>query len=471
MGTISSAFGIITGALEADQTALSTVANNVGNASTTGYTRETSTFTENDSIIIDGVSYGQGTTNSGPISMRDRVLMERLDQQQQMASASSTRLAALNSVQALFPPDSNSTSSSTAGDIGSDITKFFGSISALESPTAASSQRSAVLSAASTLASDISGDAASLNGQQAALDQEAANVTSQVNGLTTSIAQLNKQILAQSPSGDAGTLEDQRQEDISQLSKLVGVNQVTTENNGITIATTSGQTLVDGDTSFQLTNGAVGGVTHFFVGGTDITTGLTSGGGELGGYLTVRDVDIPSALSTLDTIAYNISTSVNTLNSSGVNANGGPGANIFSTPPAGVTGSAALMSVVMTDSSKIAAAGAGMATGDTSNAVAMAGLASTTMGTTGQKPTNYYSNFVSTLGATVSAVNIENTAQNASVTQLTSQVSTLSSVNLDDEASSMTALERSYQAGSQAFAILNTLMAQILNLGTETTVS
>jgi flagellar hook-associated protein 1 FlgK len=86
-------------------------------------------------------------------------------------------------------------------------------------------------------------------------------------------------------------------------------------------------------------------------------------------------------------------------------------------------------------------------------------------------PTNYFSNFVSTLGATVSGVQAENTAQNASVTQLQTQNNALSSVNLDDEASSMTTLERSYQAASQVFTMLNTIMAAALNLGDQTTVS
>jgi flagellar hook protein FlgE len=38
MGTISSAFSLISQALDADQSGLSIVANNVANANTTGYT-------------------------------------------------------------------------------------------------------------------------------------------------------------------------------------------------------------------------------------------------------------------------------------------------------------------------------------------------------------------------------------------------------------------------------------------------
>ena len=275
MGTINSAFRIISGALDADQAALGVVSNNVANANTTGYTRETPNWQENQPIDIGGVQSGTGVTETGATSVRDRVLLERLDQQQQLASASSTRLAALNTIEALFTPDTGSTSSK-AGDIGSDITGFFSSFSSLEANPTNNALRQQVLSAASTLAGDLSSAAASLGSQKAALDQEASGVTSQVNALTTSIAQLNLQIQSTSPNGDAGTLEDQRQQDLSQLSQLIGINQVTTENNGLSITTTSGQTLVSEGTAYQLTTGMSGGVTHFYVGTTDVTKPIMS---------------------------------------------------------------------------------------------------------------------------------------------------------------------------------------------------
>ena len=619
MGTINSALSLTTGALDADQAALSVVANNVANANTIGYTVETPDWQENQPIDVGGIQVGDGVSDTGSTSQRDRVLEERLDQQQQLASASSSRLTALNSMQALFTPDSGS-SSSTAGDIGSDITSFFDSFSSLESDPTDNALREQVLSSASTLAGDISGAANSLNAQGSALDQEASGIASQVNSLTGALAQLNLEIQSTSPNSDAGTLEDQRQQDLTQLSQLIGINQVTTENNGLSITTTSGQLLVSEGQNFQLTTGTVDGATDFFLGGTDITSQLATGGGQLGGNLTARDVDIPGALTSLDQLAYSISTSVNAQNNSGTDLNGvaGTAVNplyIFNQPNA-VAGSAASMRVLMTNPNQIAAAGAGSGSGDNSNAVAMASLATKLLGgpttslsltqnldsttpvngtTTGnvqvydnlgnkyqatvtytqegantwsysvalpasaftsgvstpatgtmtfsaagnliqiepagaanpetvgtatgnvsfipleftglaggaaalnmgwnllaangtsiinqspaasaqsaqnqngfagdQTPINSYSNFVSTLGATVSEVQTENTAQNASVTQLQTQNNALSSVNLNDEAAAMSTLESSYQAASQVFTLLNTVMASALNLG------
>ena len=131
MGTVSSAFSLISGALNADQSALSVISNNIANANTPGYTQERPNWRENDPISINGVDYGTGVTQTGAASVRDRILAERLNQQQQSAAASASRLAALNAIQTLFTPNSGA-SGSGAGDIGCDITSFFNSFSALE---------------------------------------------------------------------------------------------------------------------------------------------------------------------------------------------------------------------------------------------------------------------------------------------------------------------------------------------------
>ncbi len=470
MATINTAFSLISNALNADQTGLSIVANNVANANTPGYTEEVSSFQQNAPIHINGISYGDGVSNVGPISIRDSVLETRLAQQQQSAAASSARLTALDNLQSVFTPSSGS-SSSGAGDIGTAITSFFSSLNTLEGNPNDNALRQSVLSAATTLSNNISSAASNLTAQQSALDQQASSLTGQINALTSNLAAVNLQIQSASPNKDAGTLQDQRQLDISKLSQLIGINQTQTENNGLTITTTSGQLLVSEGQSYQLTTGPIGGTTHFFLGTTDITASLVSGGGQLGGLLTARDSDMPNALSSLDQLAYGISTQVNTINNAGTDLagdNGGAG-NIFSQPTV-VAGSALAMSVVMTDPNHIAAAALGANTGDSANLTAMAALAKQSV-ISGQTPSNYYSNFVTSLGATASSVQAASTASAASVTQLQSQVNTLSGVNLNNEAAAMQQLERSYQAASQVFSILNTVMGAALNLGTQTTVA
>ena len=112
-----------------------------------------------------------GVSQLGPISVRDRVLEQRLAQQMQAVSGSTARLAALDSIQALFSPASGS-SSSMAGDIGSDITGFFNSFASLEANPTDASMRNQVLATARRLAGDVSNAAASLNAQRTSLDRQ-----------------------------------------------------------------------------------------------------------------------------------------------------------------------------------------------------------------------------------------------------------------------------------------------------------
>jgi flagellar hook-associated protein 1 FlgK len=468
MATINSAITLITSALDADQAALNITSNNVANASNQSYTREVPNWQENQPIYINGVSYATGVTVTGGVSQRDRVLEQRLQQQTQLSSASSSLLSALTTLQSSFTPASGT---STTGDIGTDITNFFDAYTQLAASPTNNADRQAVLSSATTLAGDIASTAQSINAQQSSLDQSANTIVTQVNALTTSLAQVNAEIQSSSPNQDAGPLEDQRQSDLSQLANLIGINQITTEKNGLSVTTTGGQLLVSEGNSLQITTGDVGGLTHFYLNGTDITSELDSGGGELGGILTARDQSLPNTVAALDQLAYSLSTSVNTINNAGTDLEGdnGNAGDIFNAPTQ-VAGSAQAMSVVMTDPDKIAAAGLGQGTGDGSNAMAAANLATQSI-INNETPSNYYSNLISTLGALVSQTTTENTALSASVTQLQTQRDALSSVNLDEEASNLEEFQRSYQAASQVFTILNSVMASALNLGVETAVA
>lgn len=489
MGSISSAFSLMTAALNSNQEALNIISNNVANANTPGYTRQVPIWRENDPININGLVAGSGASVTGPESIRDRVLERRLNQQQQFASASGARLQALNTIEMLFTPSSG-TSATTQSDIGGDITGFFNSFSSLEADPSNNALRQGVLSAAAKLAGDLSNVAASLTAQRQSLDQEAVGIVSQVNALTGALAKLDLQIQSLPPDTDPGALEDQRQQDLQQLSQLMGINQVATENNGIAITTASGKLLASPGTSQQFTSGLLNGVTHFFLGNQDVTTELTSGGGSLGGILTVRDIDIPSVLNSLDEIAYGISTAVNLQSNAGKDANGNTSSvvdvttgarslDIFAPPPTlvangttahNVSGAALAMRVVMADPGNIAASSTAEGVGGNSNAMSIAQLAQA-LRLAGKSPSDYYAGMVTNLGSVVSQVETENTARKASVTQLQAQRDALSSVNLNDEASALTLLERSYQAASQVFAILNSLMASALNLGQQTNVS
>lgn len=470
MATLNAAFNIATGALNADQAALNVVSNNVANANTAGYTREVANFEESDPVTINGEIYGTGATMTGPVSQRDLVLEQALQQQGQTESASASRLSALQQLESIFSQtttaESSSDTSATSG-IAQDMSQFFDSLSSLESSPASTSLRQQVLTSATNLAGDFQAASSQLSAQQTSLDQQTSSLVTQVNALTQSLALLNQEIQSSTPSGDAGTLEDQRQQDIQQLSQLVGVHQVQTENNGIEITTSNGALLVSGNQSFALSTASVSGSLHIYDSeNNDITSSLLNGGGQIGGLLTVRNQDIPQVQSALDTLAYDLGNAINTQNEAGADANGNSGVAIFSLPGS-ATGAASQISVSITDPSEIAAAATGAGSSDDTNLLAMANLQDQNI-VGGSTPSDYYSAFVTTLGSLVSSVSTQNAAQQASVSQLQNQIGSLSSVNLNEEASSLETFEQSYESASKIFTVLDQVMTAALNLGVET---
>jgi flagellar hook-associated protein 1 FlgK len=465
MGTITSIMDIAQQALMADQDALNVTANNVANQNTPGYTREVVNFQSVDAVTLSGLSVGSGVTVTAT-SQRDRVLEQRVQQQTQIEAQSGALESALQQIQNIFGLSSTS-SSASATALGTATTSFFSALTALSSDPADTATRQNVLSAANALAGAFNSSANQLAQVSSSLNQQVVGDVSQVNSLTTTIASLNAQITSISPNGDAGTLEDQRQSAIAQLSQLVGLDQISTENNGITLTTSNGAVLVSGSKSFALSTTQVGGTTHILAGldGQDVTSNLS--GGDLGGVLQARDQQLPSYQSSLDSLAFNIGTEVNQQNEQGVDLNGNPGAALFTLSPT-QSGAAASIQVATTDPSAIAAAAPGE--GSAGNSNILAGLSDPNVNG-GQVAAQFLASFFGQIGSDTSAASTNNSADQATLTQLTTQRDSLSGVSLDEEASNLTQYQRAYQAAAQVFNIANTVMASALNLGVETSVT
>ena len=291
----------------------------------------------------------------------------------------------------------------------------------------------------------------------------------QINSLTATIASLNQQIASVSPNADAGTLEDQRQSAIAQLSQYIGLDQISTQQNGITLTTSSGEPLVAGNQAVPLSTTVIGGTTHILAGPNHDDIIASTTGGQLGGVLQARDQQIPTFATALDNLAYGIATQVNTQNEQGIDANGNPGQAIFAIGTS-ASGAAASISVSTSDPNAVAAAAIGEGSVGNDNAQALASLSTANIAG-GQTATGFVASLLDQIGTATATATNDSTSQQASLTQLTTQRNSLSGVSLDQEASNLTQYQRSYEAASKVFTIADSIMASALNLGEQTTVS
>ena len=469
MGTLASLMDLARQSLMANQAALNVTSNNVANQNTPGYTRQVVSLQTRDSVTIGSLTVGGGVyVGQSGISQRDRILEQRVQHQTQVQAQSQALESALTQVQNVFSLSSSATSATTT-QLGTAMDSFFNALSTLTANPSDSATRQEVISAANGLANAFNSAATQITQISTNLNQQVSGYVDNVNSLTATIASLNEQISGTSPNGDAGVLEDQRQQAIAQLSKYVGLNQISTENNGITLTTSSGAVLVSGGTAYAMGTTQIAGTTHILAGPTsqDVTQGLT--GGYLGGTLEARDQQLPVFQSALDNLAYAVGTQVNQVNAQGLDSSGNPGQALFLLPatPAGAAGS---IQLITSNPQAIAAASLGEGPTGNSNALLLAGLATGTI-VGGQTPSQSLSTLIGQIGTATVAAQNDNTAQQATLSQITTQRNALSGVSLDEEAANLTNYQRAYEAAAKVFSIVDQMMATALNLGVPTSVS
>ncbi|MDE3104918.1 MAG: flagellar hook-associated protein FlgK [Acidobacteriota bacterium] len=467
MATLTSLIDASTAALQADQVALDATSNNVANQGTAGYTRQTVQFQSADVVSLGNGQYSTVVTAQA-VSQRNRVLEQMVQQQAQAQSQSSAIAAAYQQIEAVF--QLSSSSSAAAGtQLGVALNGFFSSLTSLSANPSDPATQQSVLSSAQTLVGAFNGAASQLTQITDSINQTVPSVVGQVNALTKTIAGLNQQIAQLSPGQDAGTLEDQRQAAIAQLSQYIGLDQISSSGNGITLATTSGTLLVGDATSYPLgTVAHLGNTDVLDASGNDITASLTGNGGQLGGMFRVRSQVLPGISSALDTLAYNLATAVNAQNQSGVNSSGVAGLALFGV--SGVAGAAGSLSLAASSTAALAPAAAGQGSAGNTNAQALAGLANTPL-VGGQSASGALAALLGQIGASAAGASQDASAQQARLTTLTTQRDSYSAVSLDQEAANLTQYQRSYEAAAKVFTIADTMMAAALNLGVATAVS
>jgi flagellar hook-associated protein 1 len=449
-GTLSVALS----GLQAQQGALEITANNVANANTPGYSRARPVLVEGDPIVTDSLTLGSGVKLQGSQSLRDPILELRLNQETQQQGRFDAIVSAMQQVQVMFSGNGN--------DLGTQITNFFNSLQQLSTNPSDLSQRQGVLTAAGNLATAFHTTVANLQSQRDNLDLSVSQTVDQINTYATQIAQLNTQISGLQNIGEnADTFIDQRNNVIRQLSGLVDIAEVQS-NNGLTVSTTNGTPLVAEQQSFTLqTKPDSSGVNHIFAQGVDITSKITAG--KLAGILDVRDQEIPQVVSDLDTLSSGLSSSLNAAHQAGFDLSGTAGGNLFSPPPAGGAGAAAEISVAITDPAKLAASSDG-SPGSNGNLTQLLAVQSQPVAS-GESATDFYASMVYRVGTTVANATAEQDSSNQILQQLQDQRSSISGVSMDEEASNMILYERAYEAAARIISTIADMTNTAIQLG------
>ncbi|MFZ0284219.1 MAG: flagellar hook-associated protein FlgK, partial [Terriglobales bacterium] len=293
--------------------------------------------------------------------------------------------------------------------------------------------------------------------------QSVSQTVDQINGLSKQIAQVNAQVGQMQQLGkDPGSLLDQENQLINQLSQLTNVNEIQTEN-GLTLTTGSGTALVVGNQSFalQVGNGPTG-MQDVFSQGQDITSSIQ--GGSLGGAIQVRDQDIPGILNQLNTLASQFATSFNAAQAQGYDLNGNPGQALFAF---NASGAASSLSLTTTDPDAIAASSDGTPGSDGNLANLMA--VETSPLPSGETPTDSYASIVAQSGNLASQAQAEVSASTTSLNQLNDQLGAISGVSINEETTNLLTYQTAFSAAARVVTTVDQLTQAVLDMGSGVT--
>ena len=454
MGGLNTALSIGMQALDAAQAALNVTSNNIANANTPGYTDEVPQLSENQQTVVGGEVSGGGVTLDAIQSIRSELINLQIAQQTSAQSSANTESASLQQVQTYF--------GTTGSDIATALTSLTSSLTALSANPTNGADQQGVLTAAQNLANAFNTTASGLTTAQSAADGQVTQTVSQINELTQQIAQLNSQMSQSAqPGQDGGTIEDQRDELVQQLSSLTGIS-VSQSSSGEVITTGNGTPLVMGSQSFNLqtTTGSNGFQQVLDSNGNNITSSIQ--GGQLGGSIAIRDQVIPGYLTQLNTLASQFATAFNTAQEKGTDSNGNAGQPFF-TIPASATGAAAGISVALTSGSQVAISSDG-STGSNGNVANLSAVLTSAL-PSGETPANAYASLVFQVGNDASNANTQSSAIGQSLLQLTNQQSSTSGVSIDDETTNLIRFQTAYEAGARIVSTIAQLNTDTLDMG------
>ena len=315
---LSQALSAALAGVNVTQQSLSVIAGNVANADTPGYVDESASQNE---LVVAGQA-GASVDTTGINRDLNTLVQSQLWTETSGDSYADTTSQLYQQLQQVYGTPGSSTS------FDAIYNNFTTALQSLASNPSSSSQQSAVIGAAQELAQNLNSMTTSIQQLRTEAEQGIANGVQTANNALQQIAQINLQLEGASPTdGTTATLEDQRDQDVTQLSQLMNVTVVQNPNNQISVFTGTGQQLVAGPQASQLQFSDVGSLTATALwsanpseDGTGTVTLVSPSGattdliatnalqsGQLGAYVQMRDSVLPQAQTQLDELANQMS--------------------------------------------------------------------------------------------------------------------------------------------------------------------
>jgi flagellar hook-associated protein 1 FlgK len=459
--------------LAAQRALVATASNNINNANTPGYSRQTAVLEAvQPAEQVPGAFIGRGAKLQTVIQARDKFLEAQVPQAFGSAAFSTAESDALQAYHGLDP--------NASGGLATALSSFYSALGALAQNPSDVGLRTSFLGASTALAQSFQSASGGIEAARSGLDVSATDLSSQINSEAAAVAQLNDAIRqASAGGGTPNDLLDQRQQHLDQLATLAGASFVSTSSGAINVMLPGGLALVSGDRAGSLSTGpnapeAAGLPSHV---GLLFTEADGSGphpvangsvGGKLGGTLAARDGALATAGAQIDGLASDLAAAVDAQHAAGFlsgppnpAAAGGPLLDVG----AGGRGAAARMTLLVTDPTQLAlASSASGGSGDAGNANALLATQQASLPTSQADVQATVSAITAQFGSAAATVQAFASQDGAVKDHLVSMRESASGVSIDEEMISLQQAQRGYEAIARVIQTADQMMQTLLGI-------
>ncbi len=315
LSLLSAQSGLLT-----SQSALDTIANNISNVNTPGYSRK---ITQYETRLVNGA--GAGVQVADIVRNVDEGLLKSLRTELSALNRFSSQETSFLRLQDSFGTPEDNTSLSHL------VTDMQASMEALAQTPEGTLEQSELVRWALEVTEEMQSMSTTIQDLRLEADAGIETVVDEINELITDIGVLNDSIVkAGVNQGDTTGLRDQRDQSLTSLSELMDIQYYTRSDGQVIVFTGGGKTLVDSDANTVVfnpasfasaaTSKAGGEMSGIYINsvtdGNDISD--TISGGKLKGFLELRDETLPNLQAQLDEYASELRDAVNQIHNAGI---------------------------------------------------------------------------------------------------------------------------------------------------------
>jgi len=308
----------------ASQSQLGVTGNNIANANTEGYNRQTATQATLQSQRLGDSFYGTGTYVSDVKRVYNEFAARELRIGQTSMSAAETTYSKLSELDELY--------AQVGSMVPNSINDFFASINSVADLPTDLGIRSNSLSSAEQMAININQMQSQLDNQVKQTNSQIESVTTRVNEISKELANINLELMKS--QGDNNEILDKQDALILELSEYAQVNVIPLDTGAKSIMLGGSVMLVSGEVAMSMGVGAG----DPFPNEPTLTASISNKtlnvdpsklGGQLGALFAYRDDTLIPASNELGQLALGVADTFNEMQSSGFDLNGEVGSDIF----------------------------------------------------------------------------------------------------------------------------------------------